>query len=343
MDSLVLGVFGEICSGKSLVASILKNNHKFSILEHHDNKEYVQSLIEENTKSNLWTLSADIENITLYDCVKTAIYKEHSRITIDSIGRYKDYEPFYNKNNFKLIYVTAPSGNRIKNYLKKNSLEENIDSYKSYIQTDSLMTSETWFYKMKERVDYTIINNGNLEELEKAVLYLIELLQKNPRPTWDRYFMNICQLVSKRSNCIKSRVGAIIVKNNRVLAAGYNGTPSGVKNCYEGGCLRCYSGAKRGVDLDKCWCLHAEENAIVEIGRKECAGATLYTTIFPCILCSKLLLSCGIVRIVYDSQYLDESNLFESDFHNRELNIEKLEKVKNIINAKGIEEYIKFD
>jgi dCMP deaminase len=341
MESLILGVFGEICSGKSLVASLLSLNHNFSILEHNDKKAYITSLIEENTKSNLWKLSADIENITLYDCVKTAIYKEHTRIVIDSIIRYKDYEPFYNKNNFKLIYITAPGEVRFKNYLKKNKLEENIESYKSYIQTDSILSSESWFYKIKERVDYTIINNGDIGELEKAVSYLVQLIQKNPRPTWDRYFMNICHLVSKRSNCLKSRVGAIIVKNNRVLAAGYNGTPSGVKNCFEGGCLRCYTGAKRGVDLDKCWCLHAEENAIVEIGRKECAGATLYTTIFPCILCSKLLLSCGIVRIVYDSNYLNDSDLFESDFTKRELNIEKLEKVVNVISAKGIEEYIK--
>jgi dCMP deaminase len=329
MESLIIGVFGEISSGKSLVAKLLKEKYNFLIVDLSGPK---------TTETNLTEM---MDKISLYDIIKTK-NKENNKIVIDSVQKYKDYEPFYNKNNFKLIYITASSESRLNNYILKNNLTDDIETYKKFLQADSKLI-EPWFYKIKDRADYTIINNGNINELEKGLQYIIDLIYKSPRPTWDRYFMNICHNVSRRSNCIKRRVGALIVKNNRILAAGYNGTPSRVKNCFEGGCERCCSGAKRGVDLDKCWCLHAEENAIVEIGRKECAGATLFTTVFPCILCSKLLLSCGIERIVYDSHYLDDSTLFETDFTKRDLCIEKLDKVVSVISTKNIDEIVKFN
>ena len=87
------------------------------------------------------------------------------------------------------------------------------------------------------------------------------------RPTWDAYFVSLCSLASLRSNCMKRRVGAVIVRKNRVLSTGYNGTPRGLTNCNEGGCARCNESASCGSNLDECLCLHAEENALLELGR----------------------------------------------------------------------------
>lgn len=98
------------------------------------------------------------------------------------------------------------------------------------------------------------------------------------RPTWDLYFLSLCTLASLRSNCMKRRVGAVLVRNNRVLSTGYNGTPRGLPNCADGGCPRCNAAAPGGTALDECLCLHAEENALLECGREKggAEGTVLY-------------------------------------------------------------------
>lgn len=124
------------------------------------------------------------------------------------------------------------------------------------------------------------------------------------RPSWDTYFMSLAKLAAERTNCMKRRVGCVIARNKRMVATGYNGTPSGVKNCHQGGCGRCNgSQSSQGVGLDLCLCLHAEENAIIEAGRERCEGSVLYTNLFPCILCSKKIVQSGISRIVFEKHY----------------------------------------
>jgi dCMP deaminase len=138
------------------------------------------------------------------------------------------------------------------------------------------------------------------------------------RPTWDEYFIQIAELTSQRSNCIKRRVGCILVKDKRILSLGYNGTPIGTENCYQGGCKRCCdqylnkeidSSAK---NLDLCLCLHAEENAILFNNKNDLIGSTMYVTLIPCISCVKKILQCQITRVVYINDYqkiLDEQSI----------------------------------
>ena len=90
------------------------------------------------------------------------------------------------------------------------------------------------------------------------------------RPSWDRFFMQLAYLVSQRTNCMKRGVGCVIVKDNRLVASGYNGTPFKMKNCNEGGCARCNNMTAGGKGLDTCYCIHAEENAVIEAGRAKC-------------------------------------------------------------------------
>jgi dCMP deaminase len=103
--------------------------------------------------------------------------------------------------------------------------------------------------------------------------------------------MHIAEIVKTRSNCMKRAVGVVIAKDNRILSTGYNGTPIGKVNCFEGGCERCNKNTSQGKDLEKCFCFHAEENAVLEVGTKNCMGAVLYSTLFPCYQCSKIVLS----------------------------------------------------
>jgi dCMP deaminase len=125
------------------------------------------------------------------------------------------------------------------------------------------------------------------------------------RPNWDSYFTNIALLTSSRSNCLRKNVGCIIVKDNRILSTGYNGTPKGMKNCLDGGCERCTNidKYKSGEGLDKCMCIHAEENALLFASFQEIKGATLYCTHFPCLSCAKKIIQCEIKDIVYLNDY----------------------------------------
>jgi dCMP deaminase len=122
------------------------------------------------------------------------------------------------------------------------------------------------------------------------------------RPQWDTYFMTLADLASQRSNCMKRRVGAILVRENRIVSTGYNGTPRGVKNCNEGGCGHCNrTSATNGTE---CLCLHAEENALLEAGRDRVgANATMYCNTCPCLKCTIKIIQSGVKRVVYNLSY----------------------------------------
>ncbi len=158
----------------------------------------------------------------------------------------------------------------------------------------------------QQLADVTLYNNGSLEELHRQLDTLLPRLMRNfPRPEWDEYFMNIAKVVASRSNCIKRKVAAIIVKDKRIISTGYNGTPRGARNCNEGGCPRCNSMAKSGTALEECLCCHGEENAITQAAYHGTSvkGATLYTTLAPCLLCTKMIINSGIVEVVYNRDY----------------------------------------
>lgn len=115
------------------------------------------------------------------------------------------------------------------------------------------------------------------------------------------YFLKLADVVSERSSCCKSHYGAVIVKQHRILSTGYNGTPAGWVNCDEGGCIRCNGDAPHGEQYEYCSCVHAETNAVLAAARfgVELDGSTLYTQEFPCDLCVKELVQCGIINVVY--------------------------------------------
>ncbi|AQZ16969.1 DCD1 (YHR144C) [Zygosaccharomyces parabailii] len=128
------------------------------------------------------------------------------------------------------------------------------------------------------------------------------------RPSWDTYFMKLATLAASRSNCMKRKVGCVIVRECRVIATGYNGTPRHLTNCFNGGCPRCNDGEQQ--NLHTCLCLHAEENALLEAGRDRVgANATLYCDTCPCLTCSVKIVQTGITEVVYSQTYrMDEAS-----------------------------------
>ncbi len=128
---------------------------------------------------------------------------------------------------------------------------------------------------------------------------------QDDRPDWDTYFMDIALVVSRRGNCCRRKVAAVIVSEHRIISTGYNGTPRGVRNCCDGGCARCASNAPSGSGLAECVCCHAEENAITQAAYHgiRLKGASMYVTISPCLTCAKMIINAGIKEVVYGGNY----------------------------------------
>ncbi len=127
------------------------------------------------------------------------------------------------------------------------------------------------------------------------------------RPSWDEYFMRIAELAATRSTCLRRQVGAVIVKDKKLLATGYNGAPSGLKHCLDIGCLREKLGIPSGERHELCRATHAEQNAIVQAALfgVSIKDGIMYSTTQPCILCTKLIINAGIKKIVIKDSYPD--------------------------------------
>jgi len=121
--------------------------------------------------------------------------------------------------------------------------------------------------------------------------------------TRDDYYMGIAMAVRKKANCMGRRVGAVIVKRNRIISTGYNGTPEGMANCLDGGCVRCKNreAYKASVGYDVCICVHAEQNALITAARfgNSIEDSIVYSTLRPCFDCTKVLLQAKVHTIYY--------------------------------------------
>lgn len=137
----------------------------------------------------------------------------------------------------------------------------------------------------------------------------MENIEQISRPSWDEYFMKLAWLVAERSTCVRHHVGAVIVRDKRILTTGYNGAASGIKDCLELGCLRNQLNIPSGTRHEICRAIHAEQNAIIQAGTHgiNINGGTLYCTHSPCILCAKMIANAKIKRVVMSIEYPDET------------------------------------
>jgi dCMP deaminase len=128
------------------------------------------------------------------------------------------------------------------------------------------------------------------------------------RPSWDEYFMEIVEMVKTRSTCLRRQVGALVVRDKRILATGYNGAPTGCKHCVEVGCLRDKLNIPPGQRQELCRASHAEQNAIAQAAYSGTSikGGTMYITHQPCSICAKMIINSGIVKVIFKGDYPDE-------------------------------------
>ncbi|THB71756.1 MAG: cytidine deaminase [Desulfovibrio sp.] len=128
------------------------------------------------------------------------------------------------------------------------------------------------------------------------------------RLSWPEYYRGIAKLVAERSTCTRRKVGAVAVRDKRVLATGYNGAPSGLDHCLDIGCLRQQMGIPSGQRHEICRGLHAEQNVIIQaaIHGVQLKGAVIYCTTQPCLICTKMLINCAVEAVYYAEAYPDD-------------------------------------
>lgn len=131
------------------------------------------------------------------------------------------------------------------------------------------------------------------------------------RPILDEYFMEIATVVAKRSTCLRNRVGAVIVKDKRILSTGYNGAPRNLEHCLDIGCIRDKNNIASGTHHELCRAVHAEQNAIIQAALHGVSieNATVYCTHQPCILCAKMLINSNVRKVVFGTEYPDKEAL----------------------------------
>jgi len=152
-------------------------------------------------------------------------------------------------------------------------------------------------------------DTGRLGHLPHGLHGHIEIPPEFPRPSWEVYFIRIAQLIATRSTCMRRRVGALLVRENRILATGYNGAPSLLRHCFElpEGCLREARKIPSGERQELCRGLHAEQNAILQAAAfgVSLKGSHCYCTHQPCITCAKMLINAGIEKVSFLGDYPD--------------------------------------
>jgi dCMP deaminase len=233
---------------------------------------------------------------------------------IDSIRHPAEVEALRAAGDFKLLWIEAPLALRYARSQRRGRAGDaaTLEAFEA-LEARELGSGDPaaqQLLRVAEMADLTLDNAGGLADLERELeRFVRDNLLFERRPHWDEYFMNIAHAAATRANCIKRKVGAILVVDRRIISTGYNGTPRGTRNCNEGGCPRCAGAATAGSRLDECLCSHAEENALTQAAYHGVAvrGATIYTTLCPCLMCAKMIINAGVAEVVHGAAYAMDS------------------------------------
>ena len=235
-------------------------------------------------------------------------------VVIDSIRNPAEVEAL-REHDALLIGVDAQARIRFARAIERAARTgrvENAPTFEDFLAREAIENSDNPNGQQLDRVlgmsDVMFRNDHDEEELKRRVTRVFSRMPETDarKLDWPTYFMRLAHLVSRRSSCIARHVGTVVVRGNKLLCSGYNGTPSGMRNCDEGGCQRCNDvSIPSGERLDECLCVHAEQNAIFQAARHgiNLEGAEMYCTTHPCVTCAKALVSVGVVRVWYDRTY----------------------------------------
>lgn len=312
---MIIGLTGENCGGKGTVAEHLqkKGFYFFSLSDiiREELKAEGKAVTRDNMIAKGNELRAKFGPGILARKTSLKLQKDKNYV-IDSIRNPAEVEELRRPGGFVLFHVTAPQEARFER-MKAREREEDPKTLDAFVEIEQMemVNAEKTKQNLKATfalADRRIVNDCGLQELYERVdsaLGEVSAEFRPGRPSWDDYFMAIAKQVASRSNCVKRKVAAVIVKDKRIISTGYNGTPRGTKNCDEGGCPRCNGFGESGKNLEECLCSHGEENAIVQASYHGISikDSIIYTTFSPCLMCTKMIINAGITEVIYNVDY----------------------------------------
>jgi dCMP deaminase len=310
---MILGVSGPNAAGKGEAVAFLRAR-SFEVHSLSDVlREELERRGEQETRERMIALGRELREQggpgVLAERIASKLHAERNH-AVDSIRHPAEVEVLRQLHpSFRLIWIDAPLEQRFQRIRDRarSGDPETLDDLRRLegAELGSADPAAQQLLAVRDLADERVENRSDLETLYSSLQAVLKKGLYFERPGWDAYFMDIARVVASRSNCVKRKVAAVITLDKRIIATGYNGTPRGVRNCNEGGCPRCNSFAPGGTQLGECLCSHGEENAIVQAAYHGVSvkGATLYTTLCPCLLCTKMMINAGIGEVVYNAQY----------------------------------------
>ncbi|KAK4241318.1 cytidine deaminase-like protein [Achaetomium macrosporum] len=330
---MFIGICGSICAGKRTIAHYLVDHHGFTRLyldcRPRDGLDDVVNGASASSNSDLSSSSSSRQHIFSTSDQLLEFVTKHWRerwVTIDIPDEFI-LDMYSRRPFFLLISVDAPITVRWQRFQARQQQQQNchgaspgsdspspsptdrgiINTLEAFahLSDSQLYDPVTGLHSLLSRATVRLLNTSSSLAHLYATLGKLDLLNPDRlRPSWDSYFMSLASLAAQRSNCMKRRVGCVVVRDKRVISTGYNGTPRGLQNCSEGGCGRCNAGHGSGHGLTTCLCIHAEENALLEAGRERLReGTVLYCDTCPCLTCSIKIVQVGIGEVVYNQGY----------------------------------------
>jgi dCMP deaminase len=341
---MIIGLTGSIGSGKGIVSDFLKEKDFVYLSLSDELREIAKEKKIELTRHNLQDLGNELRKekgaSVLAERVKNKIKtQKYINVIVDGIRNPAEIKSLRKLDNFFLISVDAPKKIRFER-VKKRSRESDPLTWEEFEKIDKRDFSEK--DKKGQQVgrciklaDFKLINDKTLEDAEKKLEEILRKIEiKIPRPDWNDYFMKMALLVSERSTCLRRHVGAIIVKEKRVLTTGYNGAAKNMKDCIELGCLRDELNIESGTRHEICRAIHAEQNAIIQAGSYgiNIKNGIMYCTHTPCMICAKMIVNSGIKEVISYQDYSDKKarNFLKS----AGIKLKKIKKPNQIIISK---------
>ena len=321
---MIIGLTGSFCGGKDSVADYLEEKGFVHFSLSDIIREECRKRKKKVTRDNLQKAGIELrekfgDSVLAERALKKV--KMGRDYVITSIRHPDEVKALMKDKDFFLIKVDAPIRVRFER-MRKRKREEDPQTFKEFKKLEKMeMEGNGSGQRIEEcnaMAKITLINDSSLDILkEKVDKMVIDLRNKasqrrfKVRPDWDEYFLKIATLVAERSTCLRHHVGAIAVKDKRILATGYNGAAAGVKDCLELGCLRNKLNIPSGTRHEICRAIHAEQNVVVQaaIHGVTIEGATVYCTHSPCILCAKILANAKIKEFITFRDYADKSFL----------------------------------
>lgn len=310
---MIIGLTGKNCAGKGEVAAYLQSiGYQYHSLSD-ALREAMRAANVPITRDELirfgTAFRAQHGQGALAERVLQQLDPEKNYI-VDSIRHPHEVAALRRRADFVLLCVTADPQLRFTRITARGR-ENDPTTFEAFLrceqaESDGGDPASQQLDSVMALADHAIENSGSREQLQERLReWLRSVASNHARPDWHTYFMEIAKVTAMRSNCVKRKVAAVIVRDRRIVSTGYNGTPRGITNCNEGGCPRCNHFGQSGKDLEACLCSHAEENAIVQAAYHGVSikGATLYSTFSPCLLCTKMIINAGLTEVVYQTAY----------------------------------------